>query len=188
MAKMFNKNDVLRFLYDEMDPAEQELFLDQLCEDEELWATFEELKESKEKLEPEVRLEQPSPLSVQKVLNFARHSAIYSPIPTGVSGQRSVPLHVVLSVIMIICTFITMGVGVYAYRQQPGESIYTDETTQVQWDNSHLHRRIQKVKMNVQNLSSERQMALPLYHNTYRLVNTAQFSPASANVVLVNLK
>ena len=188
MGKTFDKNDVLRFLYDEMDPTEQEIFLDQLCTDEELWDTYEELKATKELLEPEALIETPSVRSIQKVLNFARHSVLYSPEPSGVSGHRSVPLHIILSVIMIVCTSLTIGVGVYAYNSFPAESIYTPETTQVQWDNSHLDRRIQKVKLNLQNLSGNRETVLPFYHDTYRLVKTADFSPAAANVVLLNLK
>lgn len=188
MGKTFDKNDVLRFLYDEMEPIEQDDFLDQLCNDEELWNTYEELKASKEQLEPKVLIDDPSVRSIQKVLNFARHSVLHSPEPSGVSGHRRVPFHIVLSVIMVICTSLTISLGVYAYNHSSDDTIYTSETTQVQWDISHLDRRIQKVKLNLQNLSGNRETVLPLYHDTYRLVKTADFSPGAANVVLLNLK
>ena len=50
MEKRFSKEDVLRYLYREMDPGEQEAFLNALTEDEELWEEFETLSEAHEDL------------------------------------------------------------------------------------------------------------------------------------------
>ena len=44
MKRKYTKNDVLKYLYGEMDPAEQNVFLDALCTDDELFETFEALK------------------------------------------------------------------------------------------------------------------------------------------------
>ena len=47
MKQIYTEDDVIRFTYGEMDEEEYEQFFNVLCKDEELWVSYEQMKEVK---------------------------------------------------------------------------------------------------------------------------------------------
>lgn len=69
MTKTFDENDILRFIYEEMSPAESDAFVAAMCEDESLMAKYEELLEGKMVAE-QLPLYEPSEATYDKIMEF----------------------------------------------------------------------------------------------------------------------
>lgn len=50
MKQLYTENDIIRFIYDEMDEEEFASFFEVLCKDPELWESYEQLKSAQEAL------------------------------------------------------------------------------------------------------------------------------------------
>ncbi|MFM2375639.1 MAG: hypothetical protein RLZZ165_736, partial [Bacteroidota bacterium] len=73
MRNKFTEDDILRFLYSEMTPQEQDAFLHALAGDEALQERFEALNATQEGLRP-VELA-PAEASVKRIMGHARRAA-----------------------------------------------------------------------------------------------------------------
>ena len=189
MGEQFDKDDVLRFLYDEMEPAEQDDFLLALTSDDELWQTFEELKAIKEGLNTSEFT--PSGYSCTAVMNYVKKPVKPQPVHNlGVGRNNILNLQTVVSAIMIVFTSVSIAIVMHCYNSTQGESLYSADNERLQWENPHLDYKLGMAKMNLRRLSGERETPFPVYQNTYRVVNTNDFSTNSLNprnIVLLNL-
>lgn len=73
MTKTLTPNDLIRFMYNETDAAETQLFVDVLSDDDVLFAQYEALELSAHAL-PKVALA-PSFSTLQNILNYSKMSA-----------------------------------------------------------------------------------------------------------------
>ncbi|MDG1917616.1 MAG: hypothetical protein P8I29_07405 [Flavobacteriales bacterium] len=72
MYKTFTQNDLIRFLYNEMNSEESILLKDALLNDAELCATYHKLKSSMDLLDAERYSLTPSDFSLAKIKSYAR--------------------------------------------------------------------------------------------------------------------
>ncbi|MEM6270806.1 MAG: hypothetical protein AAF998_15300 [Bacteroidota bacterium] len=191
----YTKNDVLKFLYGEMSPAEQDGFLDALCTDEELFSAFEAMKKAADDLEP-VEMA-PSEGSVDRVMHFARSAArdrrrnpaTRSPFSIHKNPKLSA-FHQMVSLVMVICTFLTVGLATVVYRKaaEP-ENNWGMTETHDQFENVSLDNRLQFIRHQLDDIMDDSHEAvMPVHHNTYRLVNTDLFSTEPQPVIFLNIK
>lgn len=73
MKRIFTDDDLLRFLYNELPPAESNELLDELVKDEALWERFEAFQHTEEQLAAAVAT--PSEQSVEHVMNYVKATA-----------------------------------------------------------------------------------------------------------------
>ena len=148
MEKRFTKNDVLRYLYGEMQPVEEKDFLDVLLEDEELWTEFETLKSTQEGLDQ--ALVEPSEKSLQKI-TAAAHKAVSRPsvIRKKSLGQRFISLHLVMAVSLVLVTAGSTLAVLYKYQKIREDQMLDPAQARLRWDNPDLDSRMQMVKMNI---------------------------------------
>lgn len=72
MIKTFDDHDILRFIYEEMTPAESDTFVAAMCEDESLMTKYEELLDAKI-LAESIPMYEPSEVSCAKVMEFVHN-------------------------------------------------------------------------------------------------------------------
>lgn len=73
MKQVYTEQDIIRFLYDEMDEEEYASFFEVLCKDPEMWAVYEQLKDTRDSL---VTFEDnPSERTERNILDVAREAA-----------------------------------------------------------------------------------------------------------------
>lgn len=185
MEKKFTKNDVLRYLYNEMGASEEQLFMDALLADEVLWQEFELLKESQEMLGESVA--EPSPETMAKV-RLALRKAARKTRSGKTATARLFSLPLVLAVTTVLFCAGASLFGLYHYQKVSGEQVVQASQPRLRWDDPALEQRIQNVRFNINNMSDERNIPVPLIHNTWRLINVNQPSPCGQNVVLLNLR
>lgn len=192
MKRKYTKNDVLRYIYGEMPPAEHNDFLDAIREDEELFETFEALNAAQEDLSP-VELT-PSIRSVGAVMSYARHAA-----GTGRRGHnpflatgknKIMNFHHVVSIVMVFFTCITIALAMYAYQKAATpDNTWSLTPTSNDLINHALDQRLDFARERLQNImDNRRETVVPVHHDTYRVVPTDIATPTSNEVVLVNIK
>ena len=189
MGEKFDKDDVLRFLYNEMEPAEQDKFLLALTSDDELWQTYEELKNIKEGLKTSEFA--PSGVSCAAVMNYVKKPVKSQPAEVVLAGaNRLYSFQTVTAVLMIVFTTLSIAAVMHTSKATKGETLYSADNERLQWENPHIDYKLDMAKMNLKRLSGERETPVPVYQNTYRVVNTNDFSTNtnnSRNVILLNL-
>lgn len=192
MKRKFDKDDVLKFLYGELDPSDTDAFMDALVTDEELFGAFEELKEIQEELD-EVELD-PSQASIDAVMKEV-HTPTPELVPAGVLDTDFSPrpkspgkgIRQLVSVFMIVFSVFTIVFAVRSYQSENQPAISNLQDAIFQWDDSQLTDHLEHARMHLNNIQGDREAIFPVHHNTYRLVNTSIFSPAAKSVVLLNI-
>lgn len=192
MKKKFDKNDVLKFLYGELSPADHDDFVEALCCDDELFEAFEELKSAQEDLgEPE--LLEPSEESLDAIMDFVhtttRPSVRERVTAIGVSGKKS-PLFGTAQLVSTLMVCFTIGLiwfSVKLYGGQKGPE-QAGLATELDWDSQSLTDRLERARLHLNNLADDRAVPYPVHHNTYRLVNSNLFTPAAQGVVFLNIR
>lgn len=189
MRKKYSKNDILKFIYGEMSPREHDEFCDALCTDEELFETFEAIREGQGQLSP-VELS-PSDQSVNRILHFAGVNSRRRnrrPVSSDKGGFLSTP-HLV-SIFMVFFTVISVGIVLYAYkRESTPQNNWSISKDAMEFDNVSLDQRLDFARERLGNIIDNRQTApMRLHHDTYRLVNTDLSNEQPGQVVLLNIK
>lgn len=185
MERKFGKDDVLRFIYGELPEECHEDFLSALCTDEELYNTFEELQEAHDGLEV-VDLE-PSEHSVGKVLQFARESCRERTGGKLLPHKGRFALTHAVSLLMVILSVVTIALGVYGLKAADNDSPALS-TESLQLEVPMLQRKLDMMRREIHHIRNNKEAILPVYHNTYRLVNTSEFAPTDKNIVFLNIK
>lgn len=184
MERKFDKDDVLKFIYGELPPEDHESFLAALCTDEELFNTFEELQEAHDGLEV-VDLE-PSEHSVGKILQFARESCRERTGGNLLPNKGKFALTHAMSLLMVLLSVLTIGLGVYGLRKTDAPAKVSADALQLEAPS--LQRKLNMMQRELHHIRNNNEAILPVYHNTYRLVNTSQFAPTDKNIVFLNIK
>ena len=188
MKRKFDKNDVLRFIYNEMEPDETEDFIVALSTDEELWELFEECQAARHNLE-KVEMEEPSSQTVLKILDHAKLSRTRKN-PLLFSKSKLLSFQFVASLVMVFITLGTIGISMVAYKSNsnPEQSLVRDDLPQLQWEDTQFDQRMERTRMKLMNLSDDRTVVTPMYHNTYQVVNSRELSSSPEDIVLINIK
>lgn len=188
MKRKFDKNDVLRFIYNEMEPEENEDFIVALSTDEELWELFEECQAARHNLE-KVEMEEPSSTTVLKILDHAKVSRTRKN-PFLFSKNNLLSFQFVASIAMVFITVGTILFSLMAYKSASttDKSLVRDDLPQLQWEDHQYEKRMERTRMNLMNLSGDRNVVSPLHHNTYQVVNSREISNQSDDIVLINIK
>lgn len=192
MKKKFSENDILRFMYGEMAPAEHDAFLDALCEDEALIERFEELKAAQAGLQP-VELA-PSEQSVSRVMQYAKRAA-RSPKARrnrlAYSGGASMfAFNQIVSVVMIVLTCVTVGIATYVYsRASKPDNAWSMTPTHQDLIDTELDNRLDLARERLDNMMCpDRKTIVPMHHDTYREVTSDMFVPKDENVVILHVQ
>ena len=188
MERKFDKDDILKYVYGELPPAEEGDLIEAMCADEELFAYYQEVKEVQDGLDdarPAVEEElTPSEFAVSEVLNYVadtreRHAARHA--PRRILGIRLPAMG------MVAATLAFVAFTALIYRSSLRVDAAPLVSTQA-WDMSDLQHRMQLARLNASNLNGNREVITPVYSNTYRLIKTGDFAPAVQNVVLLSIE
>lgn len=190
MRRRYSKNDILKFIYGEMNPREHDEFLDALCTDEELFETFEAMQQAQGQLSP-VELS-PSDQSVSKVMHFAgvnaRRQSRRDAVAIGKGKTFSTP-HLV-SIFMVFFTCITIGLVMYTYKAETTpENNWNLSKDVMKFENESLDQRLDFARERLGDIIDNTHSApMRIHHDTYRLVNTDLSIEEQGQVVLLNIK
>jgi hypothetical protein len=193
MKEAFDENDILRFIYDELEPLEHEAFVEALMEDEDLFNRYEELKEAHSSL-ASTSLEAPSDISVHRVMSFARKSVRERPGAAFLlthGKSKMVGFNHLVSVLMVFFTVGTIAVAMLTYDKVVREEA-PQATMSLDWDDTQLNQKINFARFNLNNIrGNNREAVLPVYHDTYRVVKTSNFTNLGSpgrNVEFIHIK
>jgi len=178
MKKRFTDEDILRFLYDEMNQAESEALLTELVSDEDLWQRYEALQEVVEDLA--VVSYDPSEDSVAAIQDYVRRSRLEESVeslpslsPSSVSAKRlrlgeiSVNLQALVGVALGIFLLLTVagsaiklsrekfanpntGKLVENQKSRPENSL--DNDPRYNWEMKDINQNLEKIKEGLQTL------------------------------------
>lgn len=172
-------DEILRYLYGEMNAEEKFAFEEALSDDENLYAEFTRLKFAVEKL-PAID-EEPSETAVQNILDYAEEN--YG----GKSTTRILQLPSVfrLPVVRVAAAVVILiGAGIFVAKKN--NLILNPSTKNVaqaellNWD-TNFESDIQFLKTSVNNLEANRVLPLEIYGNTYRVINPKSFTAKNAS-------
>lgn len=189
MESRFDKNDVLRFLYDEMAPAEQDKFLTALTEDEELWEEYEAMQSATQLVDQAVL--EPSTESIEKIKAAIPAITVDLVLPTVDAKPAAAGIsHSIRQAVSALMLFVAVGsvaLLMFGWQETESQTIFSEDNSRLQWEAPQIENRIDHLRMNLRNLSEGESIA-PVSGNTYQVVNTGHFAPNQNNVVLVNLR
>lgn len=190
-VRKYDKDDVLKYVYGELSPTEEGDFVEAMCSDEELFAWYQEVKDlqddleaSREDLTEEL---EPSEFAVHRVLNYARQTAKEAetagiPLPP----KRNLRLQLAGSaMVAVTALFVTFTVLIYQSSMARQQTVLNSS---LEWDNTDLDQRIQLARLNADNINGDREVIMPVYSNTYRLIRTDDFAPTLQNIVLLSIE
>lgn len=175
MSKKFTDDDIIRFIYDEMDPHESEAFLAELCTDESLWERFESLQEITAKTK-DLEL-QPSEASVANVMAYVRDTAPYIEQPTRMEKFKDatrtyiagkIPVAISLNAVIIVAfiMFVTVAIMGSAYELTRGgidspntgvlvQQVDEEKSDLYEWDDSEIEEELRQIRQGVENLRED---------------------------------
>ncbi len=167
MKRKFSDDDLLRFLYNEMHPADSEQLMEALVKDEELLERYESFQQIAEQV-GEINL-QPSQQSLDKVMAFVHESG--SPVlldypveePT---GWQRFKMNSGKSVVVGLNSLILFGVGIFLlvavgtsslpWHQQHEHAVASvespDLSLDLSWDDPEIRQELQEIEKSVQRL------------------------------------
>lgn len=173
MKKRFGDNDIIRFLYNEMAPHENEVFLDALTKDEELWDRYEYFQEVGDQLE-EVEFE-PSAASVANVMAFVKADDT-KPEPAKKPWLKAqlIPSSVTMGVVMA-CLMFAFFVNKGTLGNSPAETLEAttsmkegptlvhevimderyEDTPAFNWEDEGIENQLQSIKQKTQTISQD---------------------------------
>lgn len=166
----FTDDDIIRFLYDELNPEKSEAFLAALYTDESLWKRFEALQETAESV---AGLQyEPSEQSIDNIKAFVRDTAdevvAVQTEPVAPSMWQRIPKDLPLKALATVAMVLFLGVAVtgsfYTFDQgrKPITSSKRPELIQqvvdteplFQWDDSEIDRELDEIRKRVQEIET----------------------------------
>jgi hypothetical protein len=177
MKKRFTDEDIIRFLYDEMDQAESEALLTQLVGDEDLWQRYETLQEAVESAS--TLSYDPSSTSVASIQDYVRatrpHAEEAAPAFSQSSvdskqlqlGGISINLQALVGVALGIFLMLTIAgsaiklsrekfanpnTGKLVESEAPAPVAPTEVDPRFEWDMKEIDRDLEKIKEGLQTL------------------------------------
>ena len=172
MKRMFTDEDIIRFIYEEMNPKESDAFLTELCTDESLWERYERLQHMNEQVVNAVL--EPSPESVERVMTFVKESAHTqvkspkkrrNPIKKFLAGKIPVAVSLNAVIVMALILFVSVAILGSAYELtrgaiiKPGGSLVQqvemEGDIQFDWDDSEIDAKLEMIRQGVETIQEE---------------------------------
>ncbi|MEO0898314.1 MAG: hypothetical protein AAFY71_18015 [Bacteroidota bacterium] len=165
MKKRNKEKDIIRFVFDEMKQTEADSFLTDLCSDDELWDTYEEVDETVAQLKEAEVL--PSQESLDNIMAFVESSKddVQEKAQEDNSTFLGVKLHKLLTVAMAI--FLMVGVTSSVYKIRRSQNIspdhnnvaqtFQDEDLMLDWEGSQIDQSLEEIRSRIEILMSEDQ-------------------------------
>jgi hypothetical protein len=143
MKQVYNEEDVVRYVYEEMDEEEYPVFFEALCRDTDLWNAYEELQIVK--LGLGTTLAEPSSKSCQTVLQYASNIASEmenkpsNSIPNSTSDKTPVRwLHIsIVLAVMLMSAWVVDQLEIFSPLPQVASAISSDDHA---WMYDRLYR------------------------------------------------
>ncbi|GEM_PF-2298156 len=160
MKRKFTDDDILRFLFDEMEQIESESFLSALCSDEILWERYEYFQEIVEKTSG--LSYEPSEYSCQKIMAYVKETSIApetnpqkSPYLVGLKAPK-LSTNVILMFVLALFGSITIIGSVYQMRKIQEVSTHTEIKVEnpinLDWDDQELDNKIDHLQHELYNI------------------------------------
>lgn len=176
MNRKFTDDDIIRFIYNEMEPHESEVFLGELCSDESLWERYESLQEIAAKTKA-FELE-PSEAAVANVMAYVRDTSPYFEQPGRFEkikdATRSylvgkIPVAISLNAVIIVAfiMFVTVAIMGSAYEltrggiDNPNTGVLVQQVDEdldpemYRWDDSDIEEELKEIRQGVENLRED---------------------------------
>ncbi|MEL6675514.1 MAG: hypothetical protein AAFR61_25125 [Bacteroidota bacterium] len=173
MQRNFQDNDIIRFLYDEMDRPESDAFLDALMQDEELWERYEHFQQVVEGVS-QVK-EEPKAASVAKVMAFVAATAgepVAQPKQSWPDrlklGKNWLPISINLNAVVVMALLLFISIGVTgsflklkrAHIGKPSSESLVHQVESLdeplfEWDDSGLDQELDDIRARLEGLQSE---------------------------------
>lgn len=178
--RKYTDEDIIRFLSEEMSPAESEAFVGALASDEELWERYEQFQDSLEQL-PDAELA-PSQQSVERVMAFVAETSpqpsgleeltqVVAPAPTPAvrtlrAGTWSMQVNLNAVIVMSLTLFVSVALFGSIYKlnrgqvQRPNtgplvESVAPEADPRMMWDDSDLHEQLDEIQHRIDALHDQ---------------------------------
>lgn len=142
MKQLYTEQDILRFLYDEMDEEEYASFFEVLCKDPEMWEVYEQMKETRDSLG--TIEENPSEKNERKIMAVAREAARQmrgegeNPVP----ATRRIP-----GMGIALLSAGLLGIGIWAgWGTIQSEFLNSPPQADLHGDNSWMHSRLARME------------------------------------------
>jgi len=149
MMEPDKEKNILRFVFEEMKDEEASSFLSELCSDDELWDSYEEVDSHVEALQGcEV---EPSQESLDNVMAYVRSSKKPSNI------WDKINLHAVLATAMLIFVLAGVAGSVYKVRRSQGLSPDRHNVSQkldpkLEWEPRHIDKNLEDIRSDIHDL------------------------------------
>lgn len=166
MKRRFSDDDLLRFLYNEMTPADSEKLMDALVRDESLWERYESFQQTAESVS-DVRFE-PSQKSVDAVLTYVAEtpSVVLEDPEETVGPWQRIKMASGKSVVMGLNSLVLFGVGLFLliavgtsalpWHKTQNESAMAsapvDTEIQLSWEDDNLEAELSRIQRGVERL------------------------------------
>lgn len=176
MKKKFTDEEILSFLYDEMDGPTSEEFLAAICADEELWSRYEHFQEVVEGISS--LSYEPSEYSVQTVKAYVKASAgvseiqpepaVAAPSTTSSYILGKIPVTISLNAVIILAMILFVSVAIVgsAYKLSRGvidnpntgtlvHQVEVEEAPVFEWDDSAIDEELEVIRQGVEDLKDD---------------------------------
>ena len=168
MQRRFTDDDIIRFLYEELNPSEHEAFLKALCLDEALWERYEHFQSIVQELDGTAPLE-PSSQSVEQVMEFARQNTDTIPLPQPTPKKvplwaripRDLPVKMVAAIAFLMFMSVAITGSIYTIDQRTysidadHSLVESDYDPRFEWDDSELDQQLQEISNQVEQLQAK---------------------------------
>ena len=167
MEKPNKEKNILRFVFDEMDEKEASSFLSELCTDDELWDTYEEVDGTVEALK-DAELA-PAQSSIDAIMEVAKETNPLQEENKGWLNKQlsKLNLHTVLASAMLVFVLAGVAGSVYKIRRSNNISPDTNNVSQklpdtpklpstqdpkLEWEPIKIDQGLDDVRLGIENL------------------------------------
>ena len=199
MAGKFDKNDVLRFLYEEMAQAEKDEFLTALTEDDNLWNEYESMQSSAGLLDGSEL--SPSSESINRIQLAAKAIGANADFAGHTQGSvhalpevPASPIHTtfrfrqLVSALMIVAATGGLAIMFLGLHKTDEQEIISESNQRLQWESPFIDTQMNLIRSKIRNHSGSRESLTPVSENTYRVIKPNEFANETPDLVLVNLR
>jgi len=166
MKRRFSDDDLLRFLYNEMPPADSERLMDALVRDESLWQRYESFQQTAESLS-EVKFE-PSQRAVDAVMSYVNEtpSVVLEDPEEDPSAWQRIKMASGKSVVLGLNSLVLFGVGLFLliavgtsalpwHKSQAESAVASapiEREVDLSWEDDNLEAELTRIQRGVERL------------------------------------
>jgi hypothetical protein len=172
MKRQFKDEDIIRFIYEEMNPKESDVFLTELCSDESLWERYEQFQTLNEKVANAVI--EPSDEACEKVMAFVKETASLqkqipqktpNPIQSFLAGKIPVAISLNAIIVVALILFVSVAILGSAYELTRGtiirpngalvQQVEMEDDLDYNWDDSEINEKLKMIRKGVETIQED---------------------------------